>query len=455
MNLETPPLLAPPPHRGNPPLLAWLVIASCVAFLVIRNAGASGGLAEGSNPLVKIQLKLLGRMAIGSKAVMAKAGQPAAAKMDGESDGLLREMDDLAASPDEKADVAIMAGEIKGPDEALTRLDKLEHPPPSPDLAKDLATLRSLYANGVGALDASAREGLVERHDFFAQVALAYGVAADEEPRKSVEESGQRVVIRAGVAGLILLLILVASFGLFITAIVLICMGKIQRAYQPDPTANSAFLEGFAIYLAVFIAFGLSVRFLKLEVLSWEWLALLIIPLVWHWTTRRGVYREQRKLAFGWHAGRGIPVEMAMGLAGYLACLPIEVVGMIISVKLIKVAHADPTHPIIGMFGGNIWQILAIYGLACGLAPVLEETMFRGALFHHLRRRWGWAVSTGLVSLIFAAIHPQGWTMIPALGSVAVVLAILREWRGSIIAPMTAHAFSNFVTVSLGLLLLR
>jgi len=348
-----------------------------------------------------------------------------------------------------------MAGELKGPGEALSRLDKLENSPVSPELTKDLAALHTIYASGVGSLDAGERAGLMERHGFFAQVALSYGVAADDDPRKSIEQSGERVVIRAGVAGLILLLVLAASLALFITGIVLICMGKIQRAYQPDPAASSAFLEGFAVYLVVFIAFGLGMRLLKLDVITWDWLALLIIPLVWHWTTRRGVTPQQQLAAFGWYTGRGIPFEMALGLAGYLACLPIEVVGMIISVKLIKITHADPTHPIIGMFGGGIWQILAIYGLACGLAPVLEETMFRGALFHHLRRRWGWAVSTGLVSLIFAAIHPQGWTMIPALGSVAVVLAILREWRGSIIAPMTAHAFSNFVTVSLGLLLLR
>jgi membrane protease YdiL (CAAX protease family) len=85
----------------------------------------------------------------------------------------------------------------------------------------------------------------------------------------------------------------------------------------------------------------------------------------------------------------------------------------------------------------------------------MEETMFRGALFHHLRRRWGWLGSASVVAVIFAIIHPYGWVAVPALGSTALVLAALREWRGSIIAPMVAHACHNFIATTALLLLLR
>jgi membrane protease YdiL (CAAX protease family) len=44
---------------------------------------------------------------------------------------------------------------------------------------------------------------------------------------------------------------------------------------------------------------------------------------------------------------------------------------------------------------------------------------------------------------------------VPALGSTALVLAALREWRGSIIAPMVAHACHNFIATTALLLLLR
>jgi hypothetical protein len=81
--------------------------------------------------------------------------------------------------------------------------------------------------------------------------------------------------------------------------------------------------------------------------------------------------------------------------------------------------------------------------------------MFRGALFSHLRARVGWWVSAPVVSLIFAAIHPQGWVAIPVLGAIAMVLAGLREWRGSAIAPMVAHGVNNAVAVSVMILMLK
>jgi membrane protease YdiL (CAAX protease family) len=60
-----------------------------------------------------------------------------------------------------------------------------------------------------------------------------------------------------------------------------------------------------------------------------------------------------------------------------------------------------------------------------------------------------------VVAFIFAAIHPQGWTLIPALGSIAIVLAGLREWRGSLWASITAHATNNFLVLSLALMAAR
>ena len=61
----------------------------------------------------------------------------------------------------------------------------------------------------------------------------------------------------------------------------------------------------------------------------------------------------------------------------------------------------------------------------------------------------GWIVSGLITGVIFAAIHPQGWTFIPVLSAIGFVFAALREWRGSILAPMTAHALNNFVMISL------
>ena len=113
--------------------------------------------------------------------------------------------------------------------------------------------------------------------------------------------------------------------------------------------------------------------------------------------------------------------------------MPMIVAGIFISLQLMKHVAVSPMHPIQKMLQGDKWHILNLYWHACVIAPVLEETMFRGTLFNHLRRRWNWLISAGLVAFIFAAIHPQGWTFIPALGSIAIVLAADREWRGSLL----------------------
>ena len=61
---------------------------------------------------------------------------------------------------------------------------------------------------------------------------------------------------------------------------------------------------------------------------------------------------------------------------------------------------------------------------------------------------WLVIVSVALC-VIFAAIHPQGGVGIPMLTTIALAFAALREWRGSIIAPMVCHACVNGVTVTM------
>jgi membrane protease YdiL (CAAX protease family) len=81
-------------------------------------------------------------------------------------------------------------------------------------------------------------------------------------------------------------------------------------------------------------------------------------------------------------------------------------------------------------------------------------------LYRHLREvfgRWGWLVSLFLSllisSLLFAVIHPQGALGVPVLAAVAIVLALLREWRASLIAPIVTHMIVNGVTTTLVLLI--
>jgi membrane protease YdiL (CAAX protease family) len=114
-----------------------------------------------------------------------------------------------------------------------------------------------------------------------------------------------------------------------------------------------------------------------------------------------------------------------------------------IALQLSKLAGATPTHPIINYVNKGPLQVFLLYVVACVWAPISEETMFRGALFADLRARYSWLISAPIVGFVFAAVHPQGPTLIPALGGIGVAFCGLREWRGSLIASMTAHALNN------------
>ena len=110
-----------------------------------------------------------------------------------------------------------------------------------------------------------------------------------------------------------------------------------------------------------------------------------------------------------------------------------------------------PTHPIVDKVLHSGWQgwIQAVF-LASVVAPIMEETMFRGVLYRHMREatgrmgRWRSVILSALVvSFVFAALHPQGLLAVPVLMALAFGFTAAREWRGSLIPSMTVHALHN------------
>ena len=76
-------------------------------------------------------------------------------------------------------------------------------------------------------------------------------------------------------------------------------------------------------------------------------------------------------------------------------------------------------------------------------APLVEETLFRGVFYSHCRRWMAWPVAGTITGFVFAAIHPQWIWFVPGLASIGLVFAMIREWRGSLIGPIAAHALHN------------
>lgn len=85
------------------------------------------------------------------------------------------------------------------------------------------------------------------------------------------------------------------------------------------------------------------------------------------------------------------------------------------------------------------------------LAPFVEETVFRGFLWHGIARRHGAVAALAGTSVVFAAFHWGYWMPAGGVDLLSVahyivmggVLGLFRLTSGSSIVPMVAHAMAN------------
>jgi membrane protease YdiL (CAAX protease family) len=84
------------------------------------------------------------------------------------------------------------------------------------------------------------------------------------------------------------------------------------------------------------------------------------------------------------------------------------------------------------------------------VAPLAEELLFRGLLHRLASRHWGPVMATVISALFFGLIHGEPWYLFGLVG-IGVVLALVYEATGSILACWVTHMVHN--AVSLGLML--
>ena len=177
---------------------------------------------------------------------------------------------------------------------------------------------------------------------------------------------------------------------------------------------------------------------------------------------RSGKSWHQIRLDIGLHCGAGFFREFFYGVTVYGTAIPIVIVGAVFALLLSLIFPqelAQASHPIQkALAEGDTSQRVLLLFIAAVAAPIVEEIIFRGVLFVHLRdlsRRWGrflsFLFSALGSSLIFAAIHPQGIIFIPILGALAVAFCLAREMRGSLISCMVAHGINNALVVGLNI----
>src|SRR5439155_4932734 len=98
---------------------------------------------------------------------------------------------------------------------------------------------------------------------------------SDPARTKLADEARGAAILMMVMGGLVLILLGIVLIAV-ITAIVLAATGSIKRVYAPQPWANSAYVEAFAIYLVTFILLGLVMSKLGADALAWDWIALIL-----------------------------------------------------------------------------------------------------------------------------------------------------------------------------------
>lgn len=108
----------------------------------------------------------------------------------------------------------------------------------------------------------------------------------------------------------------------------------------------------------------------------------------------------------------------------------------------------DAPQDLIGVFT-DTRSPLVIAGMllvACGLAPLSEELLFRAGLYRYVRQRLGRTPALLISGLCFGALHGN-WAGFLPLAVLGIILSLAYEATGSLRVPVLAHALFNLNTV--------
>jgi membrane protease YdiL (CAAX protease family) len=125
------------------------------------------------------------------------------------------------------------------------------------------------------------------------------------------------------------------------------------------------------------------------------------------------------------------------------------------SVQLLSAAFPPKAKLPIENFLQNHQAALALMAMSVVLAPVVEETIFRGYLYPVAARSFG--IPGGIVATgtVFGLLHAEqlwgGWAQIALLVGVGIILTWVRAAQRTVLASYLLHVSYNFLIVAVGL----
>jgi membrane protease YdiL (CAAX protease family) len=459
----------PPPKRGKA-WLAWTAIAvSLVVIFVLQQRSRTHEVNaddQAESVLIGIQAKYM----VGAQKLVTQQDRSA----------WLSQIQALNTGPvGQRLRYVTLVGEMAGAEKASAQLRELDermarnHIQPDETQKRLRAILGRLYDDRLEGIPPSKaisnedQEFLRQKLDWFGRLALAPADTKDSAERDAVLESAHRTFVTCivlfiglGVVGLVGLVALVLVIALLLARI-------LRSRIETGIPHGGIYAETFALWLILYFAMLIGVGAISDRVPFWIAFAsgaLLSLGILL-WPVWRGVPWSQVRQEIGWTRGRGFVLEALLGVGTHMSAIPMLVAAALFVVVWLAVQNQllgapsleDHFEPV-----GPQAQPLFHLGFAKALflvsfvAPVVEETMFRGVLYRHLREAshrfpffLSGAVSATVVSFIFAIVHPYGFIGVPILMALAYSFSLYREWRGTLLPAMVAHAIHNGLVLTL------
>ncbi|MHC4420635.1 MAG: lysostaphin resistance A-like protein [Planctomycetota bacterium] len=467
---------APPAPRGWA-LGAWLVIIAAIVLTMILHA--VGSPSPGTNDedpvgLTVMQLQAKSMVGMARSSFLPMDGPTVYEKIRfvlntgtvGQRQRSIIVAAELAGAGTARDELealgVLIAGEQVKLSEAQASVQRILHDLYPKTAEGDAGEAAVRAAEALGPTD---RALLVDELGWFGELAMAPSGSRDAAAREAALRPARiaaAIIVAVEVLGV---LALSAGFIGLVLAVVFTLTGRLRSNFGSAQPWHAIYAETFAVWLVLFLGMQAQARWIatpstEMPVTVVMFFASLIALA---WPVIRGVPWAQVRRDIGWTLGRLPWAEPFIGLGAYVMTLPLLAVGLAVTLFLMFIQGVaageqpvfgptgGPAHPIIvDMAGTAVWPKIFLLFLAAVAAPIVEETMFRGVLYRHLRDAsagLGIAVSVVLSvvinTFIFAVIHPQGLVAVPALMSLACGMALVREWRGTLIPSMVVHGVSN------------
>jgi membrane protease YdiL (CAAX protease family) len=182
---------------------------------------------------------------------------------------------------------------------------------------------------------------------------------------------------------------------------------------------------------------------------QWFLWCVLIVGLAWMfafpiWTARRRagwLPRGQRH--------RAIVIDIALPIVVLPAFWLIEI-GAYVVWQHLAGPEAVPQNPLQrAVRSTSNFDLFLIVVVVVVVGPIGEELLFRGMVYNCLRQWLPLVIAAPLQGIAFGFIHPYGTAHAIGASILGCALALLYEWRKSLLAPILVHAGHNLAALIL------